>query len=131
MTSRLPGLRERATAALVRNADLVYRHHLTFTLAQYPPWEGQFSVKDPQKLKPDEVQKLQVFAGASGLVYSDLRQVKHHPLQPAPFPGASAPFDGGQLVILEWSQPNDFIGFIDTGGQWVGQRTGTAVLRRP
>ena len=120
MTSRLPAIRQRATDALRRNADVIYRHQGVFTLSSHE-WPCRFSVRDPQKLKADEVAKLRMFADSRNLAYTDLRQLKVHPDDTVPFPGATLPWDDGVLEVLEWSQASDF----------TGQRVGTCVLRRP
>lgn len=117
---RLLAIRERVQNRLRGNADLIYRQSLTFRLGPHA-WEARCSVKDPQKLKADEVGKLRLYADANGLTYTDLRQIKVHPDDIEPFPGASVAFDDGTLEVLDWSQVSDF----------TGRRTGTAVLRRP
>ncbi|MDO4244567.1 MAG: hypothetical protein Q4C89_00900 [Deinococcus sp.] len=132
MSSSIETARKRATDGVKRAAASghIFQHALTFRLGG-SEWKGRFSVKDPQKLKPDEVSKLRVFADTRGLLYTDLRQVKPYPDDVPPFPGATTPFDDGTLEILEWSQPSGYVGHYDAAGEWVGQRTGTAVLRRP
>ncbi len=103
------------------NADLLYRHALTFTLGSAPPWEVRCSVQDAQKLKPDMLARLQATAAEVGVSYRDLRVLKIHPDDTPPYPGATTPWDDGTLEVLDWSQPSDF----------TGQRVGTCVLRRP
>lgn len=121
MTGRLPAIRERVENALRRNADVIYRHTGTFTLRGVYRWECRFSVRDVQKLKPDEVTKLRIYADVNNLVYTDLRRLTIHPDDTVPYPGAVIDWDDGVLEVLEWSQESDFS----------GQRVGTAVLRRP
>ena len=100
--------------------EVRFRHTSTFTLGPHA-WTCRFSVRDVQKLKPDEAAKLRVYADANNLVYTDLRRLTVHPDDTPPFPGATIPFDDGVLEVLEWSQVSDF----------TGQRVGTCVLRRP
>lgn len=117
---RLPRIRDRVQQRLRDNADVLYRHAGTFTKGPHT-WPCRFSVRDPAKAKPDELARLQAFAGVRGLVYTDLRLLRVHPDDTPPFPGATIPFDDGVLEVLEWSQASDF----------TGQRVGTCVLRRP
>lgn len=100
--------------------EVRFRHTGIFTKG-VSSWPCRFSVRDVQKLKPDEVQKLRIYADVNGLVYTDLRRLTVHPDDTVPFPGAIIPWDDGVLEVLEWSQASDF----------TGQRIGTAVLRRP
>ena len=142
MAPDLGQLRALAGQQIHQNADLLYQQTATFVLGD-AVWTVRCSIRDPQRLKADEVQKLKLYADVNGLVYHDLRQVKHHPDDIPPFPGATLRsyidsegfehqgFDDGTLELLEWSQPSSYIGRIDETGQWVGQRVGTAVLRRP
>lgn len=106
--------------ALLENADLLYRHTGTFRLGS-SEWVCRFSVRDPSKVKSDELARLQAFAGIEGVSYRDLRLLKVHPDDTIPFSGATIPWDDGTLHVLEWSQASDF----------TGQRVGTCVLRRP
>lgn len=117
---RLPAIRERVRGRLRDNADLIYRHALVFALGPHT-WAARCSVKDPQALKPDALALLQATATDQGVAYRDLRQIRVHPDDTEPYPGASTPWDDGTLEVLEWSQASDF----------TGRRTGTAVLRRP
>ncbi|SEI67032.1 hypothetical protein SAMN04488058_101297 [Deinococcus reticulitermitis] len=118
--SRLERYQSRAQAALNRNADLLYRHTLTFRLGPHE-WPLRCSVRDPQRLRPDTLGQLQALAGSRGLVYTDLRVISHHPADTVPIPGATCAWDDGTLEVLEWSQASDF----------TGTRVGIAVLRRP
>jgi hypothetical protein len=118
--NRLPHYRALARGALTDNADLVYRHSLTFGLGPHD-WVTRCSVKDPQRLRPDAVGRLQALASTLNLPFADLRVLSVHPADPWPFPGATCSWDDGTLEILEWAQASDF----------TGTRTGTAVLRRP
>lgn len=118
--SRLERYQGRAQAALDRNADLLYRHTLTFRLGPHE-WPLRCSVKDPQRLNPSELARARAFADARSLVYTDLRLLSYHPDDTPPVPGATVRWDDGTLELLDWSQASDF----------TGQRTGTCVLRRP
>lgn len=118
--SRLPAVQATAHAVLTRNADLLYRHALTFTLGPHA-WDVRCSVRDPQRLKPDALNRLRAQADALGVVYTDLRVLTIHPDDTVPIENAATPWDDGTLQILSWSQASDF----------TGQRTGTCVLRRP
>ena len=120
MRDRLPEKRERIRQRLRDNADLLYRHTGEFALGHHR-WPCRFSVRDPARAKPDELARLQAFAGVRGLVYTDLRLLRVHPDDDLPFPGATLPWDDGTLEVLEWSQASDFTGL----------RVGTCVLRRP
>lgn len=117
---RMPAIRERVQQRLRGNADVLYRHTGIFTLDSHE-WLCRFSVRDVQKLKADEVDKLRMFADTNNLIYTDLRQLKVHPDDTVPFIGATIPWDDGLLEVLEWSQASDFS----------GQRVGTCALRRP
>ncbi|WP_272977116.1 hypothetical protein [Deinococcus geothermalis] len=118
--SRLPDIRAAFQKGLTDNADLFFPEHLVFRLGEHA-WEVHCSVKDPQRLKPEAVARLQAFADMRSLAYTDLRVLKVQPGEVLPFPGAVCPFDDGTLEVLEWSQASPLS----------GQRTGTAVLRRP
>lgn len=120
--TRLERIRARVEKRLISRADILYPHELSFRLGEYPPWEVHCKVKDPQRLKPDEVGRLQATASAlESVTYQDLRVVKIMPGETVPFPGATSPWDDGTLEILDWSQASDFTGI----------RTGTAIFRRP
>lgn len=116
MTGRLLAIRERATEALRRNADVLYRHSATWSDGS----SCRFSVKDAARVKPDEVARLSAFAGSNGLLFQDLRVLTVHPDDVPPGEGASLNWDGGTLEVLSWSQVSDF----------TGQAKGTCVLRR-
>lgn len=106
-----------------QNADLNevrFRHNGRFRKDEHQ-WSCRFSVRDPQKLRADDVAKLRMFADSRQLAFTDLRVLKVHPEDTVPYPGATIPWDGGTLEVLEWSQASDF----------TGQRVGTCVLRRP
>lgn len=120
--TRLDAVRDRAQGALRRNANLIYRHTGTFRLKS-SEWTCRFSVRDPSKVKADELARLQLFASTQGpgVTYRDLRTLRVHPDDTLPFPGATIPWDDGTLHVLEWSQASDF----------TGVRVGTCVLRRP
>lgn len=100
--------------------ELRFRHSGTFTLGAHT-WTCRFSVRDPSKVKPEELARLQAFAAEQAVSYRDLRLLKVHPDDTVPFPGATLSWDDGTLEVLEWSQASDF----------TGQRVGTCVLRRP
>ena len=112
--------RKEAQATVRGYAGVLFRHQGEFVLGPHR-WPCRFSVRDTSKVKPDELARLQAFAGAQGLVYTDLRLLKVHPDDAPPFPGAALPWDDGTLEVLDWSQASDFTGL----------RVGTCVLRRP
>lgn len=120
--TRLDELRDESQAALREEADLLYRRTGTFQLGPHS-WPCWFSVRDPSKVKADELARLQLFASTQGpgVTYRDLRTLRVHPDDTIPFPGATIPWDDGTLHVLEWSQASDF----------TGVRVGTCVLRRP
>lgn len=117
---RVDEIRARVHSRLVGNADLLYRHTLTFTLGPHT-WDVRCSVRDPQRLKPDALNRLRAQADALGVVFTDLRVLTVHPDDTVPIENAVTPWDDGTLQLLSWSQASDF----------TGQRTGTCVLRRP
>lgn len=112
--------RAEAQATVREFQGVMFRHQGEFTLGPHR-WPCRFSVKDPARAQPDELARLQAFAGVRGLVYTDLRLLKVHLDDAPPFPGATLPWDDGTLEVLEWSQESDFAGL----------RVGTCVLRRP
>lgn len=112
--------RAEAQATVREYQGVMFRHQGEFTLGSHR-WPCRFSVQDPAKAKPDELARLQAFAGTRGLVYTDLRLLKTHPDDDLPFPGATLPWDDGTLEVLDWSQESNFTGL----------RVGTCVLRRP
>lgn len=118
--SRRAGIQAAFQKALGGNADVFFPHALTFQLGPHV-WSVQASVKDPQQLKPDALARLQAVAGTRNLAFTDLRVLKVQPGDTLPYPGSTCPFDDGTLEVLEWGQE----------GALSGQRTGTAVLRRP
>ena len=109
--NRLPAVRSLALSQLRQNADLLYRHSLTFV----HPDDGAFartlrcSVRDPSALDS-------AYNRAALNLYPDfrdeLRVVRVHPddqgvdsLAPE---GACATWEGGTLTILRVSDPSDF-----------------------
>lgn len=112
--------RAEAQATVHEYGGVMFRRTDTFTLGPHR-WPCRFSVRDPAKAKPDELARLQAFAGVRGLVYTDLRLLRVHPDDDLPFPGATLSWDDGTLEVLDWSQESDFTGL----------RVGTCVLRRP
>ncbi|WP_188844790.1 hypothetical protein [Deinococcus soli (ex Cha et al. 2016)] len=113
-------IRERVRGRLVGNAELLYRHALTFTLGPHT-WVARCSVRDPQRIDPKALARMGQLTSAQGVAMSDLRLLTIHPADTEPFPGATTSFDDGTLEVLEWNQASDF----------TGQRLGTCALRRP
>lgn len=117
---KLAALRREAQSAVRANADVMFRHALTFTLGPHE-WEVRCSVRDPQRMDPKVLARMQQLTSTQGLATSDLRLLTVHPEDTVPFPGATTDWDDGTLEVLEWSQASDF----------TSQRLGTCVLRRP
>ncbi|MBZ9713754.1 hypothetical protein [Deinococcus multiflagellatus] len=119
--SRLEDIRARVQGRLRAKADLMYPETLTFRLGPHEWKDVRCSVVDKQLLKPDALARLQAVATDQRLSVLQLRVVDVHPDDTVPFPGASTPFQGGTLEILEWSDPDPYTGL----------RVGTAVKRDP
>jgi hypothetical protein len=118
----LTALRDRAAAALHRNADVLYPRTLTFKVRDSDP-QGRTcrcKVKDPDKVGQRAVQVAQAIAADVGVPYTDLRLLSVHPDDKRPAAGMSTAFDGGRLEVLSWSQESDI----------TRQKVATCVLRR-
>ncbi|UQN05465.1 hypothetical protein [Deinococcus sp. QL22] len=118
--TRLPDLKALARGALVANADLLYRHTGTFTLDGSIWANTRFSVKDPDNLGRNALDAATAAAQRFNVAYRDIRLLKVHPEDTLPAVGAILPWDGGTLVVREWSQASDF----------TGTSLGTCVLER-
>ncbi len=111
MTGRLPGIRDLTRAALIDNADLIYRHSGTWS-------DGtvcRFSVQDPSKVQSSFALSLR--QQPESLL---LRIVKVHPEDVRPAKGASIDWQGYPLTLVAWSDASDF----------TGQRLGTGRLEQ-
>ncbi|UQN04859.1 hypothetical protein [Deinococcus sp. QL22] len=118
--TRLPKLQALSRGTLIAYADLLYRHTGTFTLKSSTWAKTRFSVKDPDKLGRSAMDAATAAAQRFNVAYQDIRLLKVHPEDTLPAVGASIHWDGGTLVVREWSQASDF----------TGTSLGTCVLER-
>ncbi|UQN06292.1 hypothetical protein [Deinococcus sp. QL22] len=118
--NRLPGLQALTRRILTDNGDLLFRHTGTFTLKQSTWPDTRFSVKDPDKLGRDAIDAATAAAQRFNVAYRDIRLLTVHPEDTPPAVGASITWDGGTLVVREWSQEGDY----------GGTSLGTCVLER-
>lgn len=109
--TRYNEIRTAARSALVENADLIYRHSLTWSRSGVlAPTPTRCSIKDPRRLDYASARSLELAAARVGVPFADLRVVTVHPDDARPRPGSRVAWDGGTLELKEWSQSSDFTG---------------------
>ena len=111
--------RAEAQATVREYQGVMFRHQGEFTLGPHR-WLCRFSVQDPDKVSRQAIAAAEAAAQRFSVDYRDIRLLKVHPDDDRPVKGATLPWDGGTLELLEWSQASDFTDL----------KTATCVLRR-
>lgn len=101
--SALEDLRADARAALLENADVLYRH----TLVWSDGTSCRASVQDPNRTDAG-VRLAQRLTGTPDTL--DIRLLRVHVDHEPPGTGATTTWDGGLLTLVDWTQSSDFTG---------------------
>lgn len=103
--TRLPRLRARAERLQTRNAAVIFTDVLTFSLGAQQ-WPGAYSVRSPDRGSWGQGQAQL----STDPLSASLRLLKVPPGQPEPEIGATAPYQGGTLVLAAWSDTSAYTG---------------------